>query len=194
MVASTASGIFATIGGSETHMPNAIIYVEILGSGWSGCICNCVSSVGRRLCLNQSVLLSVLLLYDVRVEGALSSEVSALAYRAVPTTVGYHATSATWLQYYVAMLIDITLRFTWILYIAIPQQLQHSAITSFGMSVCEVCRRGVLSLFRIKNEHCARTSRPRTCGTLPYDSRYIPELEPEDAFPGVRLQNEAVVV
>jgi hypothetical protein len=32
--------------------------------------------------------------YDVRVTGALSSEVSALAYRAVPTTVGYHVTSA----------------------------------------------------------------------------------------------------
>jgi hypothetical protein len=46
-------------------------------------------------------------------------------------------------MYYVAMLIDIALRFTWILYIAIPQQLQHSAITSFGMSVGEVCRRGL---------------------------------------------------
>jgi hypothetical protein len=62
-------------------------------------MCNCVSSVSLRLCLNQSVLLSVLLLYDVGVTGALSSEVSALAYRAVPTTVGYHVTSATWLQH-----------------------------------------------------------------------------------------------
>jgi hypothetical protein len=60
--------------------------------------CNCVSSVGRRLYLNQSVVLSVLLLYDVFVTGVLSSEVSALAYWAVPTTIGYHVTSVMWLQ------------------------------------------------------------------------------------------------
>jgi hypothetical protein len=81
------------------------------------------------------------------------------------------------------MLIDVTLRFTWILYIAMPQQLQHSAITSFGISVGEVCRRGLWSLFRIENEHCNQSSRSRTCGILPSDSRYIPELEPE-AFRG----------
>jgi hypothetical protein len=101
-------------------------------------------------------------------------------YRFLRRDLGF---SVVWM-YYVAMLIDIALRFTWILYIAIPQQLQHSAITSFGISVGEVFRRGLWSLFRIENEHCAQASRSRTCEILPCDSRYIPELEPEDVFPG----------
>jgi hypothetical protein len=87
-------------------------------------------------------------------------------------------------MYYVARIIDTTLRFTWILYIAIPQQLQHSAITSFGISVDEVCRRELWSLFRIDNEHCTQSSRSQTCGILPSDSGYIPELEPEKGFRG----------
>ncbi|KAL6154450.1 Xenotropic and polytropic retrovirus receptor 1 [Exserohilum turcicum] len=58
--------------------------------------------------------------------------------------------------YYAAILVNTLLRFTWIFYIVIPQQLQHSAVTSFGVSVGEVCRRGLWSLFRIENEYCSR--------------------------------------
>jgi hypothetical protein len=101
-------------------------------------------------------------------------------YRFLRRDLGFRV---AWM-YYVAILIDITLRFTWILYVAIPQQLQHSAITSFGISVGEVCRRGVWSLFRIENEHCAQTRRSRTCGTLPNAFGYIPGSEPQDALSG----------
>ncbi|KAL6150018.1 Xenotropic and polytropic retrovirus receptor 1 [Exserohilum turcicum] len=82
-----------------------------------------------------------------------------------------------WL-YYAAILVNILLRFTWILYVAVPQQLQHSAITSFGISVGEVCRRGLWSLFRIENEHYNRTSHLNNHEAPSHSSALFTELGP----------------
>lgn len=88
--------------------------------------------------------------------------------------------TAAWL-YYVAILIKVLLRFTWILYIAIPQQLQHSAVTSCGVSVGEVCRRGLWSLFRIENEHCNRNNIVEGGKALPHSSWLFSKLESREA-------------
>ncbi|KAL5116640.1 Xenotropic and polytropic retrovirus receptor 1 [Pleosporales sp. CAS-2024a] len=82
--------------------------------------------------------------------------------------------------YYTAMLIDPILRFNWILYTSIPLQLQHSAVTSFGVSLSEICRRGMWSLFRVENEHCTNVGRFRASRDvpLPYEIPPSPHITP----------------
>jgi hypothetical protein len=81
--------------------------------------------------------------------------------------------------YYAAMAIDPILRFNWVMYLVIPLQLQHSAITSFCVSLSEIFRRGMWSLFRVENEHCTNVGRFRASRDvpLPYDVPPSPEVE-----------------
>jgi hypothetical protein len=83
--------------------------------------------------------------------------------------------------YYAAMLIDPILRFNWILYLVIPLQLQHSAVTGFCAAAAEICRRGMWSIFRVENEHCTNVSRFRASRDVP-----LPYYTPEDAGSTVR--------
>lgn len=69
--------------------------------------------------------------------------------------------------YYAAIVIDPILRFNWVMYTVIPLQLQHSAVTSFGVSLSEVFRRGMWSLFRVENEHCTNVGRFRASRDVP---------------------------
>jgi hypothetical protein len=69
--------------------------------------------------------------------------------------------------YYTAIAIDPILRFNWVLYTVIPLQLQHSAVTSFGVSLSEIFRRGMWSLFRVENEHCTNVGRFRASRDVP---------------------------
>ncbi len=73
--------------------------------------------------------------------------------------------------YYVAMILDPLLRFNWIFYAIYSHDLQHSALLSFAVSLSEVCRRGMWSLFRVENEHCTNVGRFRASRDvpLPYD-------------------------
>ncbi|KAF2198542.1 EXS-domain-containing protein [Delitschia confertaspora ATCC 74209] len=82
-------------------------------------------------------------------------------------TLGY---KKIWM-YYAAMLIDPILRFNWVFYAVWPFELQHSAILSFAVSLSEVCRRGMWTLFRVENEHCTNVGRFRASRDipLPYD-------------------------
>ncbi|KAH8732056.1 EXS family-domain-containing protein [Phaeosphaeriaceae sp. PMI808] len=81
--------------------------------------------------------------------------------------------------YYAAMVIDPILRFNWIMYTIIPLQLQHSAVTSFCVSLSEIFRRGMWSLFRVENEHCTNVGRFRASRDvpLPYDIPPSPAVE-----------------
>ncbi|KAF2113668.1 EXS family-domain-containing protein [Lophiotrema nucula] len=74
-------------------------------------------------------------------------------------------------MYYVAMIIDPILRFNWIPYAILPLETQHSTTLSFGISLSEVCRRGLWTLFRVENEHCTNVGRFRASRDipLPYD-------------------------
>lgn len=69
------------------------------------------------------------------------------------------------------MVLDPLLRFNWIFYAIYSHDLQHSALLSFGVSLSEVCRRGIWSLFRVENEHCTNVGRFRASRDvpLPYD-------------------------
>jgi hypothetical protein len=69
--------------------------------------------------------------------------------------------------YYTAILIDPILRFNWVMYTVIPLQLQHSAVTSFCVSLSEIFRRGMWSLFRVENEHCTNVGRFRASRDVP---------------------------
>ncbi|KAL8746411.1 MAG: hypothetical protein Q9184_007751, partial [Pyrenodesmia sp. 2 TL-2023] len=56
--------------------------------------------------------------------------------------------------YYIAMVLDPILRFNWIFYAIFSGSLQHSALLSFMVSLSEVLRRAMWTLFRVENEHC----------------------------------------
>jgi xenotropic and polytropic retrovirus receptor 1 len=56
--------------------------------------------------------------------------------------------------YYVAMVADVVIRFNWIFYAIFLEDIQHSALLSFVISLTEVCRRAVWTIFRVENEHC----------------------------------------
>jgi len=55
--------------------------------------------------------------------------------------------------YYVAIVLDPIMRFSWIFYVAFPGQRQHSAATSFFIGLGEVFRRFIWNFFRVENEH-----------------------------------------
>jgi hypothetical protein len=80
--------------------------------------------------------------------------------------------------YYTAIIIDPILRFNWVMYTVIPLQLQHSAVTSFCVSLSEIFRRGMWSLFRVENEHCTNVGRFRASRDvpLPYDIPASPAI------------------
>ncbi|KAL4925165.1 EXS family-domain-containing protein [Aspergillus undulatus] len=56
--------------------------------------------------------------------------------------------------YYVAMVIDVIVRFNWIFYAIFAHDMQHSAVLSFVVAFSEICRRGIWTIFRVENEHC----------------------------------------
>lgn len=63
--------------------------------------------------------------------------------------------------YYAAILVDPLLRFNWIFY-AIPyfsDELQHNSLLGFFVSLSEVFRRGIWTIFRVENEHCTNVSK-----------------------------------
>ena len=74
-------------------------------------------------------------------------------------------------MYYAAIPIDIVLRQTWILYAIFTRDVQHSAIMSFFVSLAEIIRRGIWSIFRVENEHCNNVGKFRASRDvpLPYD-------------------------
>jgi len=57
------------------------------------------------------------------------------------------------------MIIDLTMRFSWVFYVVFPEQKQHSAATSLLIAFGEVFRRFVWNFFRVENEHMTNASR-----------------------------------
>lgn len=87
--------------------------------------------------------------------------------------------------YYVVMIVDPCLRFTWIFYVVFTPDTQHSSLCAFLIAFFEATRRGMWTLFRVENEHCTNVASYRASRDvpLPYqlsqplDQR--PSLEPE---------------
>lgn len=71
-----------------------------------------------------------------------------------------------WL-YYLAIVVDPILRFNWIFYAIFANDVQHSALLSFFISLSEVGRRGLWMLFRVENEHCTNVGRFRASRDVP---------------------------
>ncbi|KAI4949518.1 hypothetical protein J4E91_005257 [Alternaria rosae] len=88
--------------------------------------------------------------------------------------------------YYTAMCIDPILRNNWVMYLVTPLQLQHSATTSFCVSLSEIFRRGMWSVFRVENEHCTNVGRFRASRDVPLPY-YLPldAEEEEDHTSGI---------
>lgn len=63
--------------------------------------------------------------------------------------------------YYTAAVVDFILRWNWIPYAipALAPDIQHSAILGFAVSLSEVVRRGIWTIFRVENEHVANVRR-----------------------------------
>ncbi|KAJ5495326.1 hypothetical protein N7539_000442 [Penicillium diatomitis] len=61
--------------------------------------------------------------------------------------------------YYGAIVLDIVVRFNWIFYAIFSHDIQHSALLSFFVALSEVLRRGVWSILRVENEHCANVTK-----------------------------------
>ncbi|KAF5854216.1 hypothetical protein GGP41_007048 [Bipolaris sorokiniana] len=88
--------------------------------------------------------------------------------------------------YYTAMCIDPILRNIWVLYTIVPLQNSHPAVMSFVVSLLEVLRRGMWSVFRVENEHCTNVGRFRASRDVPLPY-YVPssaEVE-EDHSSGI---------
>ncbi|KAJ9617196.1 Xenotropic and polytropic retrovirus receptor 1 [Cladophialophora chaetospira] len=84
--------------------------------------------------------------------------------------------------YYVAIVADVVLRQQWIFYAIFAHDVQHSAIMSFFVSLAEVLRRGMWSLFRVENEHCNNVGKFRASRDIPLpydlpDSRQISPVQ-----------------
>lgn len=73
--------------------------------------------------------------------------------------------------YYVIMILDPILRFSWVFYAAYSSQIQQSATVSFIVSLVEIIRRFLWAFFRVENEHCTNVGRFRAVRdlTLPYE-------------------------
>ncbi|RVD80482.1 uncharacterized protein DFL_008379 [Arthrobotrys flagrans] len=65
------------------------------------------------------------------------------------------------IAYYLAMIVDPIVRFSWIFYVIFANQVQHSALLSFMVSLAEVGRRFIWCFFRMENEHCANVNKFR---------------------------------
>ncbi|TFB03919.1 hypothetical protein CCMA1212_003879 [Trichoderma ghanense] len=79
--------------------------------------------------------------------------------------------------YYVIMVVDPILRFSWIFYAIFTHDLQHSTIVSFLVSFSEVFRRGIWSLLRVENEHCANVAQYKASREVPLPYQIEPLLE-----------------
>lgn len=98
--------------------------------------------------------------------------------------------------YYIAMVLDVIVRFNWIFYAIFTHNIGHAAVLSFVISFSEVCRRGMWSIFRVENEHCTNVVLFRASRDvpLPYelpraDGQADTEPQPTET---VQLQEQAV--
>lgn len=77
--------------------------------------------------------------------------------------------------YYVSMVLDVLIRFQWIVYAAAPQTIRQSSVTSFSLAITEVIRRFLWIIFRVENEHVANVHLFRVTGEalLPYPNEEV---------------------
>ncbi|KAI3004114.1 hypothetical protein CBS147346_5104 [Aspergillus niger] len=93
--------------------------------------------------------------------------------------------------YYVAMVIDVIVRFNWIFYAIFTRDLQHSALLSFFVALSEVCRRGIWTIFRVENEHCTNVLLFRASRDVPLPYQVsLPPTQVDQQADGVPLEEQ----
>lgn len=80
-------------------------------------------------------------------------------------------------MYYGIMILDPILRFSWIFYAIFTHDTQHSTVVSFLVAFAEVTRRGMWTLFRVENEHCANVAQYRASRDVPLPYHLEPILQ-----------------
>lgn len=73
--------------------------------------------------------------------------------------------------YYVIMVVDCLLRFSWIFYAIFTHNRQHSTLVSFLVALAEAFRRGIWTLLRVENEHCSNVAVYKAYRDLPLPYR-----------------------
>ncbi|CAI4212620.1 unnamed protein product [Parascedosporium putredinis] len=81
------------------------------------------------------------------------------------------ALKSRWI-YYVIMVLDPILRFSWIAIAIFTHNTQHSTVVSFSVSLFEVLRRGMWALIRVENEHCANVAQYKASRDVPLPYRF----------------------
>lgn len=79
--------------------------------------------------------------------------------------------------YYVAIVVNVTLRFQWIFYAFFSHQIQQLAITSFSIALAELVRRFIWFFFRMENEHCTNVILFRASRDSPLPYMVPPKVE-----------------
>ncbi|KAK3986315.1 EXS family-domain-containing protein [Cladorrhinum sp. PSN332] len=69
--------------------------------------------------------------------------------------------------YYIIMVVDPILRFSWIFYAIFTHNTQHSTIVTFMVAFAEVFRRGIWALLRVENEHCGNVAQYKASRDTP---------------------------
>ncbi|KAK1974707.1 EXS family-domain-containing protein [Colletotrichum cereale] len=88
--------------------------------------------------------------------------------------------------YYFIMVADPVLRFAWIFYAIFTHDTQHSTIVSFLVAFAEVSRRGMWTLLRVENEHCANVAQYKASRDVPLPYR----IEPLVSRPSTEIPEE----
>lgn len=85
--------------------------------------------------------------------------------------------------YYLIMVLDPILRFSWIFYAIFTHDTQHNSIASFLIAFAEVTRRGLWTLLRVENEHCGNVAQYKASRDvpLPYELEPLMERVSEDS-------------
>ena len=78
--------------------------------------------------------------------------------------------------YYVIMVVDPILRFSWIFYAIFTHNTQHSTAVSFATALAEAIRRGLWAIIRVENEHCSNVAQYKASRDtpLPYELKKSP--------------------
>ncbi|KAM0269627.1 hypothetical protein ACHAQH_009706 [Verticillium albo-atrum] len=79
--------------------------------------------------------------------------------------------------YYAIMVLDPILRFAWIFYAIFTHDRQHSTVVSFLVAFAEVFRRGIWTLLRVENEHCANVAVYKASRDVPLPYSLTPLVE-----------------
>lgn len=93
--------------------------------------------------------------------------------------------------YYLIMTLDPILRFNWIFYALFTHDTQHSSIASFLIAFSEVTRRGMWTLLRVENEHCANVKQYKASRDVPLPYHLDVDVDDTDPLSSARGSSES---